>query len=144
MRCLGIDYGEKRVGLSYGDELGVAVPLPATVAPSKADRLNAIETIIHERGISDIIIGYPYNMDGSVGFKAKEVDVFITELETRFKLPVHRVDERLTTYQAVDNLKESGEKMKRETRTSGDVDSRAAMIILQDFLDQHLPSEGIN
>ena len=144
MRCLGIDYGEKRVGLSYGDELGVAVPLPAAVSPNSADRFNAIETLIGERGITHLIVGYPYNMDDSIGFKAKEVDAFISELEARFQLPVHRVDERLTTYQAVDSLKKSGKKMSRESRGSGEVDSHAAMIILQDFLDQHPPFEEGN
>lgn len=144
MRYLGIDYGEKRIGLSYGDELGVAVPLPATVAPLKTDRLNTIETIISERKITQLIVGYPYNMDGSIGFKAKEVDVFISQLEARFHLPVHRIDERLTTYEAVDSLKKSGKKIGRESRKSGDVDSRAAMIILQDFLDQYLPSQERN
>jgi len=144
MRCLGIDYGEKRVGLSYGDELGVAVPLPAAVFPNSVDRFNAIETLIGERRITHLIIGYPYNMDDSIGFKAKEVDAFISELEARFQLPVHRVDERLTTYQAVDSLKKSGKKMLRESRGSGEVDSHAAMIILQDFLDQHTPFEEGN
>ena len=141
MRCLGIDYGEKRIGLSYGDELGVAVPLPATVMLHPADRLNSIATIILDRRITHLIVGYPYNMDDTIGFKAEEVDAFIAELETRFKLPVHRVDERLTTFQAIENLKESGKKMKRESRYSGDIDSRAATIILQDFLDQHFPPE---
>ena len=83
-------------------------------------------------------------MDDSIGFKAKEVDHFIYELETRFQLPVSRVDERLTTYQAVNSIKGLGKKMLRESRSTGDVDSRAATIILQDFLDQYLSLKDEN
>lgn len=138
MNCLGIDYGEKRVGLSYGDELGVAVPLPAVTTSHKVSCFAALSKIIKDRQITDIVIGYPYNMDGSAGFKAHEVDAFISELEEHFGLPVYRVDERLTSYQAEDELHELGAKpkMDKQVRESGEIDSRAAVLILQDFLDQ--------
>ena len=142
MNYLGIDYGEKRIGLSFGDELGLAVPLPAAVKPSKLERLQMIEQIICERKIDALVVGYPYNMDGSVGFKAKEVDVFIVELETRFKLPIYRVDERLTSHQAAAQMRVADSKRskrtakaQRDTRKTGELDSRAAALILQDYLD---------
>lgn len=135
-RCLGIDYGEKRIGLAYGDELGVATPLPAAVETRKADRMATIGRLIQERGIERLVVGYPYNMDGSVGFKAREVDAFIKKLETAFSLPVERLDERLTSREAgrTMSLKEL-----RQTRKSGILDSRAAALILQDYLDANLP-----
>lgn len=139
---LGIDYGEKRIGLSYGDTLGVAVPLPAAVGTSQEQRLTQIEHVISTHGINAIIIGYPYNMDGSTGPKAREVDTFIAILKSRFGLPVKHVDERLTTYQARSDLQASHKRKKislrirkRERRT-GALDSRAATLILQDYLDQ--------
>ena len=144
MHCLGIDYGEKRIGLSYGDELGIAIPLPAAISQKKANRFNIIATLIEKRSITHLVVGYPYNMDDSLGFKAKEVDDFIYELETRFQLPVSRVDERLSTYQAVNSIKGLSKKMLRESRSTGDVDSRAATIILQDFLDQYLSLKDDN
>ncbi len=138
MRCLGIDYGEKRIGLSYGDETGVAVPVPPATEKRPEARWAAVAKAIQERGITDIVVGYPYNMDGTAGFKAREVDGFIAGLEKRFGLPVHRVDERLTTYQAesdqpVPKRKRGGP---RQARRSGAADSRAATLILQDFFDQ--------
>jgi len=129
MRCLGIDYGSRRIGLSFGDEVGVATPLPA---------------LVQERQITDFVLGYPYNMDGTVGFKACEVDRFAEQLRARFALPVHLVDERLTSYEAetegreLRNSKRSA-RAQQAFRASGVVDSRAATLILQDFLNQRVP-----
>lgn len=142
MRCLGIDYGEKRIGLAYGDELGLALPLPALVQPDKAQRLDALRRLARERRVTDLVVGYPYNMDGSVGFKAREVDAFIAELTTELPLPVHRVDERLSSYAAEGTLtrpKKRTVRAQQQHRASGVIDSQAAALILQDFLDSHLP-----
>lgn len=136
MRCLGIDYGAKRVGLSHGDEVGVATPLPALTDGDEALRWEKLGALIRQRRITDLVVGYPYNMDGSVGFKAKEVDAFIARLEADFGLPVHRVDETLTSYAAESTI---AKKDRRGVRDSGLIDSRAATLILQDFLDQRNP-----
>ena len=137
MNTLGIDYGEKRVGLAFGDKLAVAPPLPAATESKKAERIAHIQTVIKERRIREIVIGYPYNMDGSVGFKAKEVDAFIGALENAgIDLPIHRVDERLTSHQVETQLRSMNQKWDRK---SGEVDSRAATLILQDFLDMRYP-----
>lgn len=141
MNYLGIDWGEKRIGLSYADDVGVAVPLPAAVSRLKEERLQQIESVISDRKIDEIICGYPINMDGSIGFKAKEVDVFIREIMERFKLPIHRVDERLSSYSVEQIMK----KRKRQfNRRSGEVDSRAATLILQDFIEARKLSNGDN
>lgn len=140
MRCLGIDYGEKRIGLAYGDELGVAAPLPAAVEANPESRLQHIAQLVAGRSITDLVVGYPYNMDGSVGFKAQEVDAFIALLEERFGLPVHRMDERLTSHRMESDLQLSG-KRERQLRRSGVVDSGAAALILQDWLSMNLPVE---
>lgn len=135
MNVLGIDYGEKRIGLSFGDTLGLAVPIPAAVESSEEARLNHIQSVIRERRIARLVVGMPFNMDGSAGFKAQEVEGFIETLKARFQLPVSTVDERLTSHQVEEHLK--GEKRKVDRR-SGEVDSRAAALILQDYLDQTL------
>ena len=70
MKYLGIDYGEKRIGLSYADELGVAVPLDPARQRRKKDRFRYIGEVIAAREISHLVVGYPINMDGSEGFKA--------------------------------------------------------------------------
>lgn len=130
---LGIDWGEKRIGLAFADELGIALPLPAAVAASKKGRMQQIESTIQEKQVDSLVVGYPLNMDGSVGFKAREVDAFIAGLEKRFRLPVHRVDERLSSHSVEQGLK--GQKRK-PNRQSGEIDSRAAALILQDFIEE--------
>lgn len=138
MRCLGIDYGTKRVGLAQGDEVGVATPLPALIDADAAARWTKLGEVIKQRRITDLVLGYPYNMDGSVGFKAKEVDAFAAKLKEQFGLPVHLVDETLTSYTAEASVPK---KDRREIRDSGLIDSRAACLILQDFLDQKFPPQ---
>ncbi len=135
MRILGIDYGERRIGLSYGDELGVAVPLPAAVAPTADARLEQVIAVARERRITELVVGYPYHMDGTAGAKTREVDAFVAQLTARLPLPVHRVDERLSTRAASEHLPKRRDD---ELRRSGKIDSMAACLILQDHLNQAL------
>lgn len=136
MRFLGIDYGEKRIGLSFGDELGVATPLPAILVTEEARRIDALADIVRARRIQELVMGHPLNMDDSVGPKAKEIEAVAARLRARFGLPVHLVDERLTSYEAESTIEKS---KRRGIRASGIVDSRAATLILQDYLDQRFP-----
>ena len=136
MRFLGIDYGTRRIGLAAGDELGIATPIPALVEAEPAARRKALAAVVKTRRIQEIVLGLPLNMDGSSGFKAKETEAFAEELRAEFGLPVHLVDERLSSH-----LVESGmnQKQLREIRGKGIIDSRAAAVILQDYLDQRFP-----
>ena len=138
MRVLGIDYGERRVGLAYGDEIGVATTLKAAVQATKEERMACIAEVIRQRRIDRLVVGYPYNMDGTVGFKAREVDAFIALLESQFHLPVERVDETLTSVQAQEVVKNKkrGLASAKKSRATGEIDSAAAAIILQDYLDR--------
>ncbi len=131
MNILGIDWGEKRIGLAFADVLNIAVPIEPAVQKKLKERLAYIESILKERSIEAIVIGYPLNMDGSVGFKAKEVDAFIEKIEKRFRLPVYRMDERLSSHFVEEDLKHFKQKVDPK---SGSIDSRAACIILQDYL----------
>ena len=72
----------KRVGLASGDEIGVATPLPALIDADETARWTKLAEVIKQRRITDLVLGYPYNMDGSAGFKAKEVDAFAVRLKT--------------------------------------------------------------
>lgn len=137
MRFLGIDYGTRRIGLSYGDELGVATPLPALVDTEPERRWVALRDVIVRRRITDLVLGYPLNMDDTAGFKAKEVDAFAARLRRDVQLPVHLVDERLTSYEAESTIAKA---KRRDLRAGGIVDSRAATIILQDFLNLKFPA----
>jgi len=135
MNCLGIDYGERRIGLSHGDDLGVATPLPALTQPDPAARLATLRALVAQRRITDLVLGLPLNMDDTEGFKAAEVKKFAARLTAEFTLPVHFVDERLTSHEAESTIPKP---KRRAIRASGLIDSRAATLILQDFLEQHL------
>ncbi|MBC2605640.1 Holliday junction resolvase RuvX [Pelagicoccus albus] len=135
MRCIGVDYGERRVGVAYGDEIGVATPLPAIVKATEAERIDALAELARQRRATAFVFGYPYNMDGSVGFKAKEVDAFIEKLLLKIQLPVHRLDERLTSVEASKSFPKG---RNDELRRSGKIDSVAASLILQDYLNQNI------
>lgn len=136
MRCVGIDWGERRWGLAYGDELGVATPMPALLGKTAAARWEELAQVCLRRRVTEFVVGYPLNMDDSAGFKAKEVDGFVAKLKEKFGLPVHLVDERLTSYEAEQGMSAS---RKREVRAQGIVDSRAATLLLQDYLSQRFP-----
>ena len=136
MRFLGIDYGTRRIGLAFGDELGIATPLPALTDADAAKRRAGLAAVVKARRVTDLVLGYPYNMDGTTGFKAKEVDAFADQLRAYLGLPVHLIDERLTSHMAEAGMTQLE---LREIRAKGIVDSRAAALILQDFLDQRFP-----
>ena len=132
---LGIDFGEKRIGLAFGDDLGVAIPIDPSIGNSQEVRIQIIADTITKRKIDELVVGYPLNMNGTKGPRVRQVDRFINKLEVRFKLPVHRVDERLSSHQVESQLKQMKQKL---DRASGELDSRAASLFLQEFLDQNL------
>ena len=140
MRCLGIDYGEKRIGLSCGDELGVATPLPALIDPSPKVRREQLAALIRRRRITYLVLGHPLNMDDTAGFKAREAEAFAAQLQKDFGLPIHLVDERLTSYEAERSIPKP---QRRTVRASGLIDSRAACLILQDFLNERFPPSPV-
>lgn len=141
MNFLAIDYGSRRIGLAHGDsELGIAMPVPAATEPDFEQRVAHIGREIRERRIGTLVVGYPVNMDGSHGFKTKEVDEFIALLESRFGLPVERADETLSSYEAESEIsaKRKGgrdARSRKKFRRTGEIDSRAAAVFLQDFLN---------
>ncbi len=142
MNILALDYGHKRIGLAYADsEIGVAVPIQAANEQSFEGRMATIEREIKMRAIRKLVVGYPLNMDGSISEKAREVDVFIATLSEKFALEIVKVDERLSSYQAeCDMVAFSPKKSKsvaarKKTRRSGEVDSRASALFLQEYLD---------
>jgi putative Holliday junction resolvase len=136
MRYIGIDLGTRRIGLAFGDELGVATPLPALTQADEGERRASLLKVIRERRADEIVIGHPLNMDDSVGPKAKEAEAFAALLSAELGKPVHLVDERLTSYEAESSIAKS---KRRDVRASGIIDSRAATLILQDYLNQIFP-----
>ena len=135
---LGIDYGSRRVGLSHADELGFAFPLPAAVSPDPEERFAQIAGEIRRLRITVLVLGYPLSVDGERTKRCDEVDVFAAELVRRFALPVEKVDEALTS-QAADDLggarRPRSSKERKDQARTGERDSRAAAVLLQDYLN---------
>lgn len=129
---LGIDYGTKRIGLAWADDLGIALPVGAISGIEIEGCWDQLAEEINSRKIDELVVGYPLHMDGKVGKRAEEVDQFIDRLSDLFSLPVHRVDERLTSMAAEESI---GKKAKtKKGKQSGKVDATAACLILRDFL----------
>lgn len=142
MKILGLDYGHKRIGLAFVDELGVAFPIQAAVEADFEEKLAHISREISMRKPDKLLVGYPYNMDGSNSQKMVEVDEFIAVLKERFNLDVETSDERLSSYQAESDLAAFSKKKnsksiasRQKYRKTGDLDSRAIALVLQDYVD---------
>jgi putative pre-16S rRNA nuclease len=133
-RILGIDPGEKRIGLAMSDPLGItAQGLPTIQVKSPADAVEQISRVAREADVKRIVVGLPLNMDGSEGEQAKRAHFLGSQLEELLGLPVIFRDERLTSRQAELVLLEAD--MRRKKRKEN-IDRLAAQIILQSYLDE--------
>ncbi|MCI9162433.1 MAG: Holliday junction resolvase RuvX [Lachnospiraceae bacterium] len=136
MRMLGLDYGAKTVGVAVSDSLGVTAHGVETITRKEENKLRRtlarIEELAREYQIETIILGYPKNMDDSVGERAKKTEEFRDMLIRRTGLPVILWDERLTTMEANEILIESG--VRREDRKRV-IDKIAAVLILRSYMD---------
>jgi putative holliday junction resolvase len=140
MRILAIDLGEKRVGLAISDPLGItAQGLETLEMKGTKDLLAKLSVLCKERGVCEIVIGLPVNMDGSHGPKAKQVETLAPELEKAAGVPVRTWDERLTSRQAGRLMIEQG--LSRHKQRMGS-DRMAATLILQSFLETKRVSSG--
>ncbi len=128
-RLLGVDLGEKRVGLAISDPLRkIATPLETVDREGIFSRL---EELVRKQNIGEIVVGLPLNMDGSRGKKAEAAEGFAADLEEKFGLPVVLWDERLTSVSAEKVMREAGE---RPSRAKPSVDKISAALILEAYL----------
>jgi putative Holliday junction resolvase len=135
---IGLDHGSRRIGVAVGDEeTGLAFPRPAVRRRSLAADMERIARLAGAEGTTQIVLGLPRNMDGSEGEQAGAARVFGAQL-TAIGLEVVFVDERLTSWEAGDRLARAG---RRPERRSGEKDSAAACLILQEWLDRRRPDD---
>jgi len=133
MRAIGLDFGEKTIGVSVSDPLGmIAQGLKTIRRKSWNADLEELRKVIEEYEADRLVVGLPRNMDGSLGPSAERVQVFMKKLET-FQLPIEPVDERLTTVMAERALLEGDVSRKRRKEV---IDQVAAALILQGYLDR--------
>ena len=137
MRVMGLDYGSKTVGVAVSDPLGLTAQGIETVWRKQENKLRQtlarIEELISEYQVERIVLGYPKNMNNTIGERALKSLEFKEKLETRTGLPVVMWDERLTTAEAERTLIETG--VRRENRKQF-LDQMAAVLILQGYLDR--------
>jgi putative holliday junction resolvase len=131
-RILAIDYGSRRMGLAVSDALGItAQGLETLERRNKRSDFARLERLIREYQISEIVLGNPLRMSGEEGTQSRKVSEFAAELRSRFDLPVHLWDERLTSSEANRLLREAEVSLQKRLQA---VDRMAATLILQSFL----------
>lgn len=142
MRILGLDYGSKTVGVAVSDAFGWTAQGVEIIRRKEEDKLRRtyarIEELIAEYGVEKIVLGCPFHMDGSAGERVRKTESFRDGLVRRTGLPVILWDERLTTVEADETMREAG--IKREKRRDY-VDMLAAGFILQGYLDSAAQNE---
>lgn len=132
MRILALDIGKKRIGVSISDGLGIAAHGLATIENSGPEStIKKIVAIVEEEGVSEIVLGLPKNMDGSMGKMAQYVISFKDNLMGHLTIPITLWDERLTSHYA-ENLLIEADVSRRKRKEK--IDKLSAIIILQDYM----------
>lgn len=133
MRVLGIDHGDRKIGLAISDRLGfTAQPLEIYRRKTEKEDEEYFKTLVAEYGVTEVIVGLPLRMDGSSGTRAEKTREFARWLERILNLPVQFWDERLTTKQANKILSQQ----KISAKAKKDIeDVVSAVIILSTYLE---------
>ena len=130
---LGLDVGSKTIGMAVSDLLGItAQGLPTYRRQNKRLDFEALERVIREYQVGEIVVGYPLRLSGAAGTASEKMSLFAEELRKKFGLPVHLWDERLTSAEANRVLRDSEMSIKRRGEV---VDRLAAVLILQSWMD---------
>lgn len=136
MRWMGLDFGTKTVGVAISDELGITAQPVETITRKSNTKLRKtlarIEQLVLEYRITDIVLGYPKNMNNSEGARVEATKEFGEMIKKRVGLPVIFWDERLTTMESERILIEKN--IRRENRKAY-IDQMAAVLILQSYMD---------
>ncbi|MGC8659398.1 MAG: Holliday junction resolvase RuvX [Desulfomonilaceae bacterium] len=134
MRALGLDIGSKRIGVALSDQSGIIAQALETIsAKNPAQDVLRIVEIVRQHDVTEIVIGIPYNMNGSEGPQAQKIRQLLEILQKSVTVPIYEWDERLTTVAAERALLEAD--MSRSKRRKV-IDQVAAALILQGHLDR--------
>lgn len=132
MRIMGLDYGERTIGVAVSDALHLTAQGITTIRRSRTE-LKELEDIIASYEVSVVVLGYPKNMNGTIGPRAQLTEEFARVLRERFGLPVEFWDERLSTVAARRSLLEADVSRAKRKKV---IDKMAAVVILQGYLDR--------
>jgi len=134
MKYLGIDFGERHIGIAISDDDGrVAVAVDTVTRSSDGQAVDAVLAIAGEQGAEGIVVGDPKRLDGTVGDAARRARGFAAKLGASTALPIVLHDEALTSHEAASRLREAGTSRQRRRDA---VHELAAQILLQDWLDR--------
>ncbi len=137
MRALGIDYGDARVGVAITDALGITAQGLETINRNGSDKvvLRRLDEILNEyKDVDTFVVGMPFNMDGSKGFRGEATESFIHKLKCKYnKMKIEIIDERLTTVAAHKIMNFLN--VKKENKKSI-VDTISAVYILETYLNK--------
>lgn len=142
-RVLALDYGSKRIGVAVSDPTRLIASPLTTLSRREGKRppWPEIRRLAEEQEVTEVVVGLPLDLSGEEGEWAAEVREFGRELERRLALPVHWVDERMSSVRAEQAVRGMGlKKSQREQKER--VDSTAAALILQGFLDRERNRHG--
>lgn len=135
MRIMGLDVGEKRIGIAISDEMGWTAQGHSVLTRINRDKdLKLLADLCTEYGVSQIVVGFPRNMNGTVGPKGQEILEYGQLLQDNLGLPVDYWDERLTTVAAQRLLVDANVTRQKRKKV---IDKLAAVNILQGYLDRH-------
>jgi putative Holliday junction resolvase len=143
-RVLGIDAGERRIGVAISDpDRHLAVPLRSVIADGHGGELDALATLAHDEEVAEVVVGLPLSLSGGDSAQTQRARSFGATLEQRLAVPVYFWDERLSTQEALRQVEHGrqrpgkrGERPRRgPVASSADTDALAASIILQAYLD---------
>jgi putative Holliday junction resolvase len=136
--ALGFDFGSRRIGLASGDTLTrSAAPLSTVAHHADGPDWPAIDRTVRALGPDVLVVGAPYNDDGSPGSIAASADAFAHALSQRYGLTVDRIDERYSSTAAASLLREQRASGQRRRQVGkGDIDSAAAAVMLASWLEQ--------
>ena len=134
MRIMALDVGSKRIGVALSAPLKItAQGLQTFQRTTLEEDVKGLWQLIDEHEVSQLVVGLPKNMDGTIGFKAEEVQQFIADLTAERKIEIIWIDERLTTVSAERVLLEADVSRAKRKKV---IDKMAAVVILQSYLDR--------
>ena len=134
-RVLGLDYGERRIGVALSDPLQIIAKPLTIIDRKKTDYILQISKIISENEITSVVVGLPLTLGGKYSKQTDIVLSFIEKLKSKLTIPVLEIDERLSTLSAKKSLQTQNVKTGHE---KGRVDETAAAIFLQEYLDSQV------
>jgi putative Holliday junction resolvase len=144
MKLLGLDIGERRIGVAFGDStLRLATPVDVIVRTSLEQDARAVGAFVCEYGATQLVVGLPRNMDGTTGAQAEATQAYAEKITRALDLPLVFWDERLTTVEATRRTRATGAPtrtsrgLRRGRKSRRALDAIAAAVILQDFMDAH-------